>query len=781
MTNIKQKKSEEVINNSVNYLYSSSFLILYSIIGFIPEFDAIDRIGPQWLYLNSLSLLSTIYILKNNIYFSESIGDLLKTKFFWIYCAFVTWALFSIFYAINPVEVIVNLARVLGILIAFINVFILLHRIPNKLNLIAIVFALVLFIEMFMIFDPLLKLLKQGVSASRSPLLKGTTGNINIAAISLVIKIPFVLYLMNLTKKKWVQVFLGIFIFLTIICLVFIGSRASYLAIITIFSTYIIFNLYNFFKVRKSKHSLIPILYFALPFFIAIGVSEIGFINENNTSFLERSSTISQATSDVSITSRLRFYSQGFEHIISNPIIGSGLGNWKLISIFYDNEFINNYVVPYHMHNDFIQIGAELGIPGGLLYIGLFITLFIYIFYILKSKTPSRKKVFIVFVLISLLVYIIDALLNFPIVRPIMQIVFVLLLALVVSIFIDTTNANSNQSFVTLKKAYLLPLICLLLSIPVITVSFFTFESFIGQKQLITNFNRGDFSSATNVVENLTPSIPNISVTTLPIASIKARYYIDKGQDDEALKILRRDLTTNPYLGYTQSLMSKIFLNKGQTDSAIYYAKESYQYLPIAPSFVNYVNLLIGQQDTVEIKRIFSKDSIKHDPIVWKSYIIANNSLKSPGDSNNLRVINRAVDLFPSDKDFTSFRKESILGKEKVGLALMISKQGAVYFQEKDFTKAIEKYLEASTLDPLEYSYLENIAAAHFYSKRFEEAIPYLDKVINDLNPGTGKSEYIKALTLLNLNKNVEACEYFQKAKSFGYPKVNIFINTYCK
>ena len=51
----------------------------------------------------------------------------------------------------------------------------------------------------------------------------------------------------------------------------------------------------------------------------------------------------------------------------SNPVFGVGLGNWKLKSIEYDAKDILGYVVPYHAHSDFIQLGAELGIIGFLL------------------------------------------------------------------------------------------------------------------------------------------------------------------------------------------------------------------------------------------------------------------------------------------------------------------------------------------------------------------------------------------------------------------------------
>ena len=40
---------------------------------------------------------------------------------------------------------------------------------------------------------------------------------------------------------------------------------------------------------------------------------------------------------------------------------------------FMDREDIDGYIVPYHAHSDFIQLGAELGIIGFLLYLGIFL------------------------------------------------------------------------------------------------------------------------------------------------------------------------------------------------------------------------------------------------------------------------------------------------------------------------------------------------------------------------------------------------------------------------
>ena len=83
-------------------------------------------------------------------------------------------------------------------------------------------------------------------------------------------------------------------------------------------------------------------------------------------------------------------------------------------SIFYDREDIDGYIVPYHAHSDFIQLGAELGIIGFLLYLGIFLIAGYFGFIIVfKSDLNNDRKRFVFLLLISLAVYFIDAVLNF--------------------------------------------------------------------------------------------------------------------------------------------------------------------------------------------------------------------------------------------------------------------------------------------------------------------------------------------------------------------------------
>ena len=763
------------------YTYSFIFLFAYLIIGFVPVFGALDRIGPQWLYLNLVSLVSITYLIKNNKYYYESINVLLKTKFFWLYVVFGFWTLGSYFYAINSLEALVNIARIIGTVIAFFNLFIHLYKIPNKFQVVAFALSGILLIEMYLVFDPLLELIKKGIDPSRSLALRGTTGNINVAAMSMVIKIPFVLYLINIAQKYWQKIIYGILIALTIFCLVFVASRASYVALIVIFLTYSFFYLYNYFITKKSKQLLLPILYFLVPLVISIGVSQLIAETTNGTDFFERSASIVETVSDGSISKRLRFYAAGIDYMFSHPIFGSGIGNWKLVSIFYEKEFMDSYIVPYHAHNDFIQIGGELGIPGLLMYGGIFGMILAYFVFILKSKASEKTNLFSILLFMSFTTYIIDALLNFPISRPILQMAFIIIGSLVIIIFSNIKTHTHSHKSIFFKRNKMLLFVCLTVLTPITYISFLTFQSLKGQNTLIAEFNNGKLNYPLNKIEELVPNIPNISVTTLPISSMKARYYIENGKPNEALNLLRQDKKTNPYLGFNETLTSQVFNTLNIKDSAVHYAKLAYKKLPIPPHIANYLKLLIEKKDTLEIDRVFIRDSAKHNANVWRNYLVASNSLRPEGSIKSISIANRALEIFPNNKDFVYLQKEALLGRKKLTTTRRLYEEGNKLFEEKNYIAAAETFLASASIDSLSFSYFENAGLAFYLAGEFNKAIPCFDKVINELNPQSGKSEYFKGLTLISLDRIGEACIMFKAAKAYKYLAADQALQTHCK
>ncbi|MEL0302096.1 MAG: hypothetical protein VW976_09515, partial [Flavobacteriaceae bacterium] len=68
--------------------------------------------------------------------------------------------------------------------------------------------------------------------------IKGITGNKNITAASICLKIPFLMMLINTSKSFYFRIPLVIILTLALLNLFFLSSRATYLSLILIFSFY---------------------------------------------------------------------------------------------------------------------------------------------------------------------------------------------------------------------------------------------------------------------------------------------------------------------------------------------------------------------------------------------------------------------------------------------------------------------------------------------------------------------------------------------------------------
>ena len=179
---------------------------------------------------------------------------------------------------------------------------------------------------------------------------------------------------------------------------------------------------------------------------LALGLNQI-LTSDKGADAVSRAATISISQADGSIGKRLRYYEDVVTHFSSNPIFGVGIGNWKLSSIHYDREDIDGYIVPYHAHSDFIQLGAELGIIGFMLYLGVFlIGAYFALILLFKSSLKSEDKWFIFLLISALGVYFIDANLNFPIARPQVLAPWALTMALLSYYYNREKKSNSKST-----------------------------------------------------------------------------------------------------------------------------------------------------------------------------------------------------------------------------------------------------------------------------------------------------------------------------------------------
>lgn len=566
--------------------------------------------------------------------------------------------------------------------------------------------------------------------------LKGIASNINIQAFSIVIKLPWVLFI-DKNKKYWIK---NVTVWLAVSILFVISSRASLLSLGLISISYLVWQKTSIKeKVRQLTISLVPGILGTVVILNPIlktgeKLQNISIINESSLT-------------------RLSFYKEALNSIISNPLLGIGTGNWKLFSIEAHKELVNGYTIPYHAHNDFLQISAETGIIGGLLYVLIFFFAFNHI---RNQWNVSKNKTILKAITISLLVYLIDANLNFPISRPMIQVQLILILGLLFSKYPPKTSHS-----IKLNRGVLSAVLVILLGTTF--YSFKVYDSFKLQKFLLEDFGSQKFDTELELIESIDYNTPNIGATALPIKAMIANYY---SQDSLVTSLLDQAIKDNPFIKYPQTLKSIRFRTAGNIDSALVYAKEAFYGLPKNElHIVNYFSVLSLLKDSLEIDKVYEKIKTMNSKNVANAYLLSQVSIGRSMNKKLERVTNEAIKLYPEEEKFKLYKLRLLNGDSILRIANNLFEEATSDFDAGNFIKSAQTYLEASKILPEDPAYLENAAHAYYMNNNNRKALTLFDSVIQHYPNGTGKAEYLKGLMLFETKGVVnEACDLFQKA-----------------
>jgi len=393
-----------------------------------------DRIMPQFLFLSILNTLTFAHLLRNNLLLT-TINSALKEKIIICYSLFIAVCFVSIFFAINISESIVSFSQYLTYLLSFIAIYSISKSI-GKIFLKCFIFFSVsaLFIESSSIVYNAIDrvLIDEQVFKRDNFLLRTFTGNINIAANSIVSKI-MVVYLIIYTYKDKRLVYLSyVLLFIAFSALFILLTRSAFLSLALLTLVMISFNY------KKIFTRSVPLVVVVLIGYFFVNTT---FNTENPDEISSRINSIALNTEDDSINERLGYYSDATKSIMQYPVFGIGIGNWKIKSIEYARNTIAGYTVPYHTHNDFLQISAEIGVIGGLLYLLIYLIPLYQI--LIKLKDGVLDNLNLVYLLIISAI-LIDSMLNFPIARPVNHIF--LLFTMVALLQTSKTNFNNEST-----------------------------------------------------------------------------------------------------------------------------------------------------------------------------------------------------------------------------------------------------------------------------------------------------------------------------------------------
>ena len=173
-------------------------------------------------------------------------------------------------------------------------------------------------------------------------MLRTFTGNINIAANSIVSKIMVVYLILYTYKDKRIVYLSYALLFIAFSALFILLTRSAFLSIGLLTLVMISFNY------KKIITRSVPLVVVVLIGYFFVNTT---FNTENPDEISSRINSIGINTEDDSINERLGYYSDATKSIMQYPVFGIGIGNWKIKSI----EYAGNSVLDIQYHIMFIM------------------------------------------------------------------------------------------------------------------------------------------------------------------------------------------------------------------------------------------------------------------------------------------------------------------------------------------------------------------------------------------------------------------------------------------
>ena len=752
---INELKGKQSLQNFVILL----FIVLLLAIDFLPYFKSLEIINPQFLYLAVLNLITGIYLYFNSNLISNQILPILRKSYvFIIYWTFLFFCGITFFWAKNTSLVLTKFTEIAIVFCLFINLSILLK---NKLDLfykIVFIICIGAFIQSWQQIYNFIIIPRNASIIQLLGVMKGNTGNINILAASLTIKVPFLLVGINQFTfyKKWFTI-IALFSVTAVIFLT--GARTP------LISLFLIFTVYSIYIIRENsftRSSFSKIIYFVVPVLIAVLFSNSIFEKSKDKGrYVSLSNKVDNFNGeDSSSQLRLAYWENAIKISEKNPVFGIGLGNYQVESIPYEKTVADNFIVSLHAHNDFLEITAETGVLNGLVYLSLFLFIaFINLKRILKSKDYNTRMISVL-ILMLVIVYGVDSCLNFPMYRPTMQIFFTLMLAF------SVVNNSEKIEFVSQNKTAI-KIVCSVLIITGIVTSYSAYLIFKAShlEFLIAgdNINLNKKGSLTgDEVVALIPKYPNVLSSSEAYYEYAGIYYIREKNYEKAFKCFSKASKINPYSGRIDFYKQLIAASRGKIDSAYIYSKQAYNLRPRNYDlYKNVTRYSIIKKDTVELLKnhaLFSK--YNNVPETW---VTAVNALQSSGANHKrlLSFVNQGLRKMPKDSTLVKKKNELLITTYLV--------DGQNFENRSELNNALKSYEKALKIDPKNIYILQNIGFNYLKEGQNKKAISTLLDALKYPGLNDGKTEFFLGISYLRENYKTNALKYFTISKDKNF------------
>ncbi|AMD86141.1 O-antigen ligase [Capnocytophaga haemolytica] len=644
--------------------------------------------------------------------------------------------------------------------------------------------------------------------------IKGGYSNKNILASAIFIKIAFALWLFYF-KKGNLRIVGGVGIFVGTLAVLFMSTRAFYLATFLTLFILIVYALLDYFIFKRKEigknvimHLVLAVVAFAIFSFVQNYLYPESV--RESSSFGARLASVAQQENTSNNLRKTAWTITATDMIPNNPLLGVGIGNWKVRFLQYENSYSPHYIYMYKNHNDFLEIPAEMGIPAGIAFVAIFLLAAYYFLWSTYKRKDHKLEEWFFLPLFGLFAYSFDAFFNFPQDRPEIQALFGIFVGIAVGLAVIYYQRSENtkqgaegrdERKPALAVVGMVGLVALAACVLNVIVQRMYFDSSKIQRMVKEEQQgvRPTKSPSDYLIKNY-PKIPNLTAVAEPVDVEKARYLIDEKKFDEARKILS-SIKYHPWDARPEYFIAvSYFMEPEKKFDSIY--KYAHKARMIKPNFYGNTNLEtfalngMGKElESIKLLKEFlglAKDSVQQPVPKWKQHLKnwwhidvdkaslaerrgeaqAWNSLAYLQEKNGLindarTTLDSAIVYLPDNKDVVNNHNKIVSRLQVEQFAPLYTEAMQLYMQ-RNFAAAIPaltKFLEKvpAHIDAHRYR-----AISYYSTQQYQKAIVDMAEMESLGVELDGVMNNYRASCYYMLGDRANAKAFFEKAVSQG-------------
>lgn len=775
----------------LNFIYSLILLAYGYVTVLTPNLNAFDSNGPKFMTIALLNLVVFAYLFtRKEVKQNPDISlGFFKSWAGIFYTLLMVVSLLSFVKAINVIESILHFGKIFTVFSAAYLVSVIVRIDRRYLTHLALGMTALLLFDGISVFYNIHKYIN-GQLADIS-LIKTVYSNKNILSASIFVKIPFALWLMTF-DTGWKRI-LGIVSGLAgLLATLFMSTRTFYIGLFFLTVTYVAYLGINYFQGKRQSYFRLILTYAGglIAAIVIFGITQQFLYPKKagiyNVGIAQRLSSISEK--EESSNKRLTAWERSFHVIKQEPLLGCGLGNWKVATLKEENETNPNYIYQYKAHNDFIETTTEVGIFGGLFFTAIFAVILFIFFKSIKRQEDTEYLKYLFLPAFGLIAYFFDAFFNFPQDRPEIQALFALFAGAGIALTQlsgsptnvsatgltpeDSTPGNglsrlsgSYLQFMARKGTFIHKILVVKLAVLLLICGYvliLNFQSLKLQRIIKDEMNTGKLTQSSDLFMNGFPWIPDINVVGEPIAAQKARYLINEKKYDKAIEVLKKD-HSSPYDTRPEYFIAMAYFNQGKNDSAMIYNQKVFQYKPLMFENLSMMCAILERtgksKDAIPIlDNYLSK--VKDNSKAW---MMNTQFLNNLGELKKAAAcIDSAYKYLPSD---TTIVKRHEFQRSRLLIApyadLFNRALGA--YQTQKYDQAAQLLSEFINKEPNLPEVYEYRAFSYYFTRQFQASINDIDKLFS-FGIKRGNLLNLRGVNLQSLGKKDEACEFYKAA-----------------